>query len=208
MPPDNHNQSNSYDFFMNNQHSPKKPALLSGNRSFKQRIIIVVGGGLLLIILVIIGAAFIGGTPNTASLTTLAQQQNELITLSGSASTLATQPTTQNLAVNINLGLTTEQQTLLAYLKTHGDSVSSKTLSVGNSATATSQLTAATSAGNYDSVFIQLMQSQLSSYSSSLKQIYMQSSSVTQRQLLNTDYIDAQILIDQANSSASSLGSA
>ncbi|HUD06147.1 MAG TPA: hypothetical protein VMR18_04520 [Candidatus Saccharimonadales bacterium] len=207
MSPDNHDQSNPYDFFLKNNPGPGKQPLLSSNRSFKQRVIIVGGGGLLLIILIIIGASFIGGTPNAASLTSIAEQQNELIQLSSKAANNAVQPSTQNLAINIDLSLTTSQQALLSYLKSHGKSVGANTLTADNSASTTNQLSSATNAGDYDNVFIQIIQNLLSSYSGSIKQTFEQSSTPTQRQILNAEYETAQTLIDQANISAKDLGS-
>lgn len=195
----------NYDFFMNPAPPPKRSLIPTGS-SLKQRVIVVVGGGVALMILIIIfSSVFLGNHTNTTSLVTIAQQQNELVRVATEGDQQATQQTTKNLVLNIELGLTTNQQQLLAYLKKVGQTPSTKELAATQSATTDQQLTAAAAASNYDPVLVGILQNQLTKYTQTLKQTFAATKSTTQRQLINTDYEAAVLLLKQANSASTAL---
>src|ERR1035437_6449489 len=121
MPPQS-SPNPDYNFFLSPPPAPK-PSLLS-SASMKQRIIFVVGGGLILIIMVFVLYSVLTKKPSITSLVSLAQQQSEIIRVSTESSAGNTNQATKNLAINLQLALTTNQQQLLAYLLKNSQKVS------------------------------------------------------------------------------------
>ncbi len=197
-----------YDFLLNPASVPKSKLVSKvplPRDPFLRRVVIVLGGGigLIIVIALLAGVIFSGGSGS--SLTTLAQEQNELIRIATAAANQATVQTTKNLAVNTQTILTTNQQQLLAYAKKHGQSIGTKQLGLTKSSATDTQLANALAASNYDTVFIQITQAQLTTYSKLLKQTFSSTSNATGKQLLRADYAAAGALTTQAGSAASAL---
>ena len=196
-----------YDFLLNPAPAAK-PSKIAGklplpHDPFLRRIVIILGGGIGLVIVVAILASIIfGGTSASANLTTLAQQQNELIRIATAASNQAVSQTTKNLAINTQLVLTTDQEQLLAYAKKHGLSIGTKELAGTKSTDTDTQLSNALAASNYDVVFIQIVQSQLTTYQALVKQTFTAIHDNLGRQLLNNDYTAASALLAQATTTS------
>lgn len=206
MPPNQPINGSPYEFL----NAPKqKRKLLLVNGSFKQRLLVVVGGGIILIIAVyVLGSLLKGGTSGTDYLISMAQQQNELVTIATAAesNTSTQQQTTKNLAINVELGLNSEQNQLIAYLKTIGVSVSSKVLNDTNSTALNNTLTTAQSSGNYDAVFIQVVTNELNTYVQTIKTAFSKTHNATGQNLLSKDYQAANLLLQQASSASSAAG--
>lgn len=205
------NTPNQYDFLLNQTQTPKqsKLAKLPGMRGqFARRIAIIAGGGLLLVIVfIIVASLFFGGSSTTDNLVKLSQQQNELIRVASQATNHATEQTTKNLAINTQFVLATDQEQLVAYTKKHGRKITTKELAAARSTATDQKLTTAQAASNFDAVFVQIIQSELTDYRSLLQQTFTASKVAATKKLLNTDFANAANLLTQANEAASALSS-
>lgn len=191
--------------FMNpaNTNSAK---LTLGDSGSKHRLIVVGGGAVVLLILFILFYALVlGHKPSMKNLVTLAQQQTELIYISSVAEQQASQQTSKNLAVNTSLTLTSGQVQLLTYLKKHGQKLTAKLLAQGESSAITQQLNAALAASNFDAVYLQTVQSQLTQYSQTINSILKTSSNKTETQLLKYEAFVAAALQNQISGSSKTL---
>lgn len=192
--------SNPYEFITSPAQPPKKNIFsLSGGSSMKKRVLVVLGGGVVLMILILLLSSFLGGG-GTTGLLSIAQQQNELVRVATEAGPVSTQQTTQNLAINIQLALTTNQQQLTSYMAKHGQKVSTKQLALTKSNSTDEQLKTAQSVSNYDPVYLQITQNGLTQYMQNLKTVFQSASGQTERQLLSAQYKSAGILLDQTKS--------
>lgn len=196
----------NYDFFMNPAAAPPPRRFnVLGGQSFPKRILLI-GIGLVVVVIVIVGlSSLLGGSGDTAQLTKVAQDQNELARVATEASSQqdAVQ-TTQNLAQSVQLSITSAQQQLLTYMKSNGQNVGTKLLAATKDAKTDQELTAAEAASNFDPVFGQVMQSGLQGYAQDIKTAYPLVGSKG-KVLLQSEYNGAQLLLTQANAVASSL---
>lgn len=190
------NQGSPYAFIM----SPQKPARrrfsLGGGNNFGMTIAIIAGGALLLMLILAIIVNSLGGG-NKGNLISLAQTQNELSRVSQQAVSSATQQTTKNLAVTIDLSMSSQQQGTLALLGKRGVKVSPKDLRLKQNATTDQQLASAKTTSTFDSVYTQIMQQSLNDYANTLKQMHDTSKSKSERELTSDYYTQTQLLISQ-----------
>ncbi len=199
MPPQTPDPPPNYDFFLNPTAAPKR-RLLPTPTSFKQRLLVTAIGAMVFIILVIVLLSTVfGNHTSVTGLVTIAQEQNELIRVATEGFTNASQQTAKDLAINVELSVTTDQQELLAYLKTVGKTPSTKTLAAAYNANTDSQLNAAQVASNYDLTLSQIFKNELSTYSQTLQQTFASTTLTSQRKLISQDYSAANILIKQAD---------
>jgi hypothetical protein len=196
----------NYEFFLNPAPAPKQPLINLGSTSLTKRIIIVVGGLVGFIIIIAILSSLLGSHTNYMPIITVAQDQNELVRVSTEGSTTSTTQTTQNLALNVELSLTTTQLQLLAYLKANGQVVSTTELDATRDASTDQALAAATAVSNYDAVFSKIMQTGLQNYINDLKTAYP-TVGVKGKALIKQEAVGAKLLLDQANATANSLSS-
>jgi hypothetical protein len=199
-------QPHEYDFLVNAQKPPKRSFKLPGSSSLPLRIAVVAGGLLILIIIFSIIKSALSGGGNTQALITVGQDQQQIIHITD-AITQGDQQTTlsgtnQNFAVTANAALTSAQAQLLAYMKTNGHKVSTKTLSMRVSANLDEQLKTAIANTTYDSTFKSVMQGQLSDYEQALRTAYKQTSGPKGRKLLSDQFNGAQLLLQQLNTPA------
>jgi hypothetical protein len=197
--------------FITNPNKPGRRGLGLGN-STAQRLLVVLGGVFVLVIIVVIIAKLLSHTTNALpALTAVGEQQQELIHLtgstegtssgSGSAPTLSTDH--QNVQATIQLVLTSNQTQLLTYLSSNHYKVKTALVTGYANSSLDQQLTAAATNGSYDATFASIIQSQLNSYETALKQAYLQVTGPKGRAMLNSDYSQAQLLQQQLTSPAS-----
>jgi hypothetical protein len=201
---------NPYDFILNPpkptaQHPlGKLPLPKIGGRSLGLQIGVLVGGAIvLMIILGVIVSALTGGNLNKTDLINLAAQQTELIRVANLSSGLVTQSVNQNLSINAVLTLKTDNRALLGFLTSEGVKVSTKQLTIDQSAETTLQLQNAQANSTIDVVFAQVMQNELQSYATNVKKDYNEATNPTLKQLLQTDYTQAELLLKQVPTSTS-----
>lgn len=208
MYPDNANGGdNPYDFIMNAGNAPKKKPLATivpSNNPFVMRIVVLVGGAVALMVVIAIVVSLLSrGGLNTVPLVGMTQTQAELVRVATGATSGATQQSTKNLAINIQLDVTTQQQQLLKYLSAHGRNVNSKELALKMNTNTDLQLTNAKAQSAYDEVFAQLMQTGLQSYANTIKQTYAATSATSERVLLSSFYTQTQLLLSEVPTQAS-----
>jgi hypothetical protein len=190
--------TNPYDFIVNPQ-KPQKPLLnLGGPNAVLMRVAVVGIGVVLLIVLAIVVSSLFKGSGNVANMTIVAQDQAEIIRVT----TLATQdqssdisqPTTLYFAENCVLAVGSEQQKLTSFLSSNGVKLTQAQLGLKHNAQTDSALNAAAASSTYDTAFLNAMQGDVGMYVSDIKTAYAKSTNPKEKQLLATDYSDAQLL--------------
>lgn len=191
-----------YSFIMDADKKPKTAT--AGADSMIKRIGLVAGGLLVLVILFSVFRGIVSPGPDFSGVITTAEQQQEMIHILASA---IQQPslTTQNMnfALTAKLSLGSSEGKLVSYLKKNGTTIDTKSLNSKISATIDSQLTAAAANNSYNQTFQTLLQSQLGAYMQGLKKAYQEDKGKVGRQLLTSDYNQAQLLLTQLASPAS-----
>ncbi len=191
---------NPYEFIMNPAPPPKKPLALPGN-SLMHRIAIVGGIVTTLIVLVVVVLSVLSGgskEKNTDFLA-IAQQQTELIRVATAGSTLVTALPAQNLAQNVQASVTSQNNELLAYLKSNGQKISVAQLAAKRSKTTDDALAAAKSNNTYDAAFTAEIQTELDAYMNSLQKAYKLNPGPKANTLLSSQYEAAKLLKTASN---------
>lgn len=209
MPPastDNKPTENPYDFIVNQAPKPKRPSLLGSQTSFTKRLLIILGGGLGLIIVIIIFVSLLSSPPKTAGLVSAAEEQATLLSLSEVAGKTASQQITKNLAATVQLSLLSDQLSLVTYIKDLNSSlkITDTSLLTQQGTALTAQLSA-DPANSFDSEYVQLTQTHLSTYLNLLKQSYSSSDPTAEKILLSNLYNAANLLLKQANTTSTNL---
>ena len=194
--------TNQYDFIVNaGKRGPTTLLPTFNHSSLKTRLLVAGSGVLALIVLFWIFVALISGSSsnNTASLISLAQQQNEIARVSAESAQDAVLPPTQTFAITTSLSLLSEQRAFLAYLRSLGSVPSSSILQATRDPKTDATLKSAQGNGNYDQTYILITQSELASYEHNLKQAFAATKIIKERQLLEVAYQQAQLLVQQSN---------
>lgn len=170
---------------------------LTGGSALKRGL--VFGGGIVLLIIIVVIFASLLKSPNKfTALTPVAQYQTELVRIaSGGENSVSAQPL-QNLAYNVSLSLTSDNQQLLTYLGKNGEKLDSKTLALKHSASTDTSLANAKANSTYDSTFAKIIQDDLAGYMQSLKAAYASNPGPNGRKLLNQEYLNAELLLTQS----------
>lgn len=203
--------NSEYDFIVNPE-IPKKtsPAvslpLLSGVGPTLSRIIIAAGGLILLLIVFSLLKGLLTSPPaNMALLTSVAQDQQEIVHLASSVTQQQQTPvstTNKNFATTAQLSVLSSQASLIHYMALNGKKVNLKILSLKINPALDSRLTTAAAATTYDQTFQEIMNNQLTNYIGDLQQAYQQTKGKNGRALLNDCYNQAQLLSTQLNASS------
>jgi len=192
-------QPATFDFILN-PNKPAKPPNILAQSSALIRILVVAGGFLVFLILFIIVKGILFKGPDFSGYVSIAQDQQSvinLITNASGANQLSGLPTNdQNLAATAELVLTSNQSQVITYLKQNGHSLSSSVLSQTVDGSITSELSNAESAGDYSTVFQNLLTNQLNTYINDINKA-MPSSGVRGKALLKTLYAQAQLMVSQ-----------
>ncbi len=186
-----------YDFILNPQRPAKPPVrLLPTGNSTLQRVAIAGGGLVVLIILFAIVASILGnsGKSGTTGITTVAQEQTELARIATDGVLNATSPTAQNLASTVQVTMTSAQAQTVAYLTSTGHKLSTKTLALKQSATTDTTLQNAKAASTYDAAFTTIIQSELTSYETSLRTAFVAKPGPKGQALLQSQFNAAKLL--------------
>jgi hypothetical protein len=193
-----------YDFFMNPQKPPKQSPLTrySSGNSLAVRLVVIVAIAFGVMILLSIVISALGGGNNKSNLIVVAQDQNELIRVAGLANTSGANQSsqqTQNFAQSASLSISSDQTVLLNFMAAHVGKPNPHQLTATKDLTTDSALNNSIASSSFDSTFTSVMQKQLTNYQSALKTAYASSHSITEKQLLNNDYLNAALLLQQIN---------
>lgn len=193
-----------YNFIMQPD-TKKKNGLKLGGGNLPVTIGIIVGGAAILMIFVILIANLIGGSGSSSksNLISLAQTQNEIVRVSGKAESAAKIRAVRNLAVTIDMSLTSQQQQVIGVLTKNGVKLDKQDLQLKQNGQTDQRLTSASSTNTFDKEYAKIMQEALGNYVTSLRQINTTSKSNTERQLTKEYITQTELLIAQIPHSVS-----
>ncbi|MGH7249566.1 MAG: hypothetical protein ACREGC_01190 [Minisyncoccia bacterium] len=185
-----------YEFIMSTPHKPKR-GFGGSFGNMKQRVFIAaIGfGGLLIVAVIFISILGGGGATNVTELTKLAQEQTEISRVAGLGINKAGSSTAKNLAMTTQLSMQSAQADTVAYLQKVHHKLSGKQLSLLQDSNTDKQLDAASASGTYDSTLTQVLQTELKNYQTALQSAYKNTSSATERQLLQNNFNSVSYLL-------------
>lgn len=196
-------EQNPYAFIMNPAPAPKHSFLGGDNKALKL-LVIVAGATFVIIVLAVILTSVLSKSSPDATLTTLAQEQTELIRVATQGETQATAESTKGFAYNIDLSIGTNQQQLLAYLSKHGVKIKEKQLTLKQDASTDTLLTNAKATSTYDSALQKVLKAQLEAYIIDIQKAYKEAHSSELKTLLDSSFGAAKTLLIQTESSSGS----
>jgi len=197
-------QPQPYDFIMNPEQPKQHKASLPGGNSAAMRAVFIAGGLLVLLIVFTVIKGLLGGSSNLDSFVAVAQDQQELIHLATNADQQPDLSTTnKNFTATAELSLGSAQSQLIKYLSTNGTKVTAKQLALKISSQTDARLTTSAAATTYNQTFKEIVNDKLTTYVTDLQQTYNHTSGNKGKALLSDQYQQAQLLITQLNSSAS-----
>ncbi len=179
--------------------NPLKNLFSGGNgSSFKRKLMLFGGVVIALIILIVILKIALGGNSNInlPSIYAVLGEEQEIINLSQSGQQSSSQANL-NFAYTALGSVTTDQTNLTKLLSKNGIGVSPGQLILQPSAD--NQLKQASASGDFDSVYVSVMQTQLKLYQSNLAKAYSLTSSSVLKSYLNQDYKNAALLLKMLN---------
>jgi hypothetical protein len=194
-----------YDFITNPQKPPKK-GLMSGGTSKKQRILLVIVGLVSLLILFMLTISLLSRSnkASIAQLTTVMQQQVEIIRVSDIGTSKAGSERAKAIANKTHLTIATQQRELQSTVKARKIEIPYKELSKGKNPKTDQTLNTAAQNGRFDDAFIQTIRTSLEEYQKSLKSAHSASNSKSIKDKLNTDYKQVTLLLEDITNNAPS----
>lgn len=192
-----HTGHNPYEFIVNAE-AKKKSLGLPGGNSFFGRLAIIVGGVILLMIIAGVVLSALGPKSPTASLTAIAQRQQEIVRIASSAVGNASSQDAKNFAVNVEAVVASSQSQIVGYLTSHGTKVDGKVLALDHSAQTDALLTNAQTTNTYDKAVVENLSSQIGTYQQLIQTTFKQASSKQLKQILQHSYADTGVLAAQA----------
>jgi hypothetical protein len=196
----------AYDFIMNPSANTatgpsfKLPGMSGLNPQLRLAIIVLTGA---VVLLVILSAVFksINAPGNVTQLTSVIQDQQELIHLAGEASQEPNiTQSDQNLTATATPTLTSSQTALKTYLADIGGKLNVKFLDVKESTTTDQELTDSVSTGTYDATFDGIFKNELNSYLNDLNTAYKVTTGSRGKAILSGDYKQGKLLITEISS--------
>ena len=186
--------SNPYEF-ITNPNQPKKKSLIPSGFSKKQMIIFAILALVIAMLLIVVVSSLLGGSgsSNKDQLLGVVKQQNELIRVSEIGVKKAKSVEARNLAITTQLSLISEQSELEAAVKALGVKVNAKTAG-GKDPKTDELLTKAEQANNFDAVFVEKLQADLTKYAKAVKIAYQNNSSTKTKASLEAQFNNAATL--------------
>lgn len=192
------NNPGQYDFITNPGQPQKQNPFTSSSLALKIGLVL---GALLVLLIVFVGirSMMTSGSSNTDALTNVLIQQNELVRLSNAPKAQKQSISTAhtNSAATIQLAVTSDSRELRAYMKNVGIKIDPKKLIYPSGKATDDQLSAAGSAGTYDTTYGDVLDTQLTEYQQSLKAAYDKTQGKIGRELLNKQFDGATLLLQQ-----------
>jgi hypothetical protein len=187
-----------YDFITN----PKQPkkrrfSLLPSTTS---RILVTFLISAVILTVVIIGYLLLtgGGRQNNSQMIGVIQKQTELARVAEIGNRKAGSQQAKNLAQSTAVVMTTQKQTFNALLKKNKIKVSTKEAAGGQDKKTDQQLSVAESNGRFDDAFMQVIRDGLSDYQKTLQAAFNGSGGKLTREVLDSDYQQAGMLLEMA----------
>lgn len=167
------------------------------------RILVVSLGLLFLLIIFVVVKNLVVKGPDYAPFVSIVQDQQELIHLTttdrgtNSIQTSALSIASQNFAATTQLSVSSSQSKLLTYLTALKQEVTTLQINAKVDPKIDEQLTAASASGTYDQTYKEIMKAQLTAYMTNLQRAYQTTSGVKGHALLNSDFEQAKLLLNQ-----------
>lgn len=194
--PDDQGHHPSYDFIMNPGAKPKGGLFKGGDKKQRLLITVIAGGIGLVVVFIVLNLLFGGSGGSTDRLNGLVQQQTELIRVASLGEQDATDDTAKNLAITVELSLTSAKSQTTTTLSKVGGKLNTKLVGAKKDSATDEALAAAKKANRFDDVFVATMKEELTDYQAELKDFFNSTSSNTEKTLLQQLYKDAGVLID------------
>jgi len=170
-----------------------------GGGNFLFKLAVIIGGTVVFIVVAaIIVNVFFGSKTNIDELVGVAQTQSEVIRVSALSSQVSGQAL-RNAAESTQQTVGSQQQALLAFLKTHGRTLKEKDLALKKNTQTDQTLRSAQQSNTYDIVFMRTLQTELTDYDRSLTTASKNTGNLTERSLLSSQHDDVQTLLKQLN---------
>lgn len=189
--------SNDYDFIMNagNKPSPGRFQLPGTPNSPTQKAMVM--GGLIffvILFLVLVFSVFSNlRKTDTASLSSLAAEQQEILRITALAQPNLKDPVSQTAAANTKATIQSQQNELIEHAKKIGGKIDKKELALKLDPKHTTDLETAAQTGKYDETYNAFLVTSLNTYQNDLKKAY-EGASTSGQALLSTFY-DSNALI-------------
>jgi len=190
--------TNNYDFILNPQ-KPTKHKLLGGlgGGSFITKVMFIVGGAIvLMVVTAVLVNVFFGGKNNLESLVALTKTEQELARLGAEGKEAGSQEV-KNSAINTVLVVTSHQKSWLAFISKHGRTVKSEELKLSRDTSSDKQLATAKQTSTFDTIYTTLMRSGLTDYAKAIKNAHQSTANKQERDMLDNQYKDVQLLLEQ-----------
>lgn len=187
----NNNQTNPYDFILNNNQTKK-----TINFQNKRSILLLFSGGAVFIIIIIIVLSSIFAGPaviNINSYTKTLQDQAEIVHLTSEVmnntfGSVGLPVNLNNTTATTNVSLASQQSNMISYLKLNGYTISLATINLGINQSLDKQLTADYSNQTFKSSYQNELTSLLNQYLTDLSTAYKLSTGPKGRIMLKSDY--------------------
>lgn len=193
----NQPQPNPYDFIMNGSpQAPKSRIPFSGNtNSTKSKIMIFVGSIVVLIIVGILLMSILGGSKDsTQQLVSIAQEQEEIVRIANLATGKARTQAAVNLSASTAISVSSTQKQIIGLIGKKAK-VDAKKLALKKDLKTDQALTVADQNNNFDEVFTQTLQTELTDYQANLKKAYDTTSNKKSKAVLLTGFNGVDTLI-------------
>jgi hypothetical protein len=193
------NPGGNYDFFMAGEIPQATKRSLPGN-SLISRLAIAGGGLVVLIVVFTVVKSLLAGSSALPYYTSVMQDQQALVHLSTNALQQEDLNTTnQNFAATAQLTLDSSQTDLTKLLTQSNQKVNPKVLNLKVSSATDDRLTTAAAGGTYNSTFKEVALSGLQTYMADVKTAFNKSRSAAGKNLLNSQYNQAVLMVSQLN---------
>lgn len=187
--------SNPYEFILNPDTTHHKT---SSDDSLLKRILVIVGIVAVITIIGTIAVRLLVPKDNSVQqVTTIAQEQQELVRVATYIVSHAKSTDLVNFAINTEMSVSTNQQASVEYVANRGVELGEEQLALKKDTKTDTLLSAATSTNTFDSTATQTLTSQLNAYQTSLKKAYNASSGKKARAVLQASYDTAVSLAAQ-----------
>ncbi len=188
----------NYDFILGPDQKPKRVigGGIAGN-SFIIKLVVIIGGAVLLMIVgaLVVNLLF-GDKTKLGDIISLTATEQELIRISTEGKEANDQPI-RNAAMNTQLSVKSHQQDWFSFLALYGQKVAPEQLVLKKNAATDKRLASAKQTSTFDPTYTTVMRSQLETYAAAIKTAYNGATSKTERDLLDTQYTDVRLLLEQ-----------
>ena len=187
-----------YTFILDAQAPPKRSAFAS--MSTLKRVLVIGGAVALGIVLVLTVLSLFAPKDDAVTLlTTLVQEQQEIVRVADLGSQSANGASVRNLATNVSLSVGSDQTQMMQYLSSIKKPVNKKKLAIKYDAKTDQTLQSARQTNTFDHATVQSLQMLLVEYRANLNSTYQGVKGPKAREQLKNSYQAADLLIAQAN---------